>query len=116
MVRQDGKRNFVLRENGEETSEFSGSAPRQAALKAARRLDPANSEDDARANATEVRLRERGTEKVHVYEAWAWEEEPDSDAPDFLGSVVTQGNVSKVGTEYPNEDDEDEVEVEAEEE
>lgn len=97
MVREDGKRNFAVRENGEETSVFSGSVPRQAALKAARRLEPASSEDDA--DRTEVRLRERGTDKVHIYEAWAWEEEPDADAPDFLGSVVTEANVSKKGTD-----------------
>jgi hypothetical protein len=36
----DGQRNFTLREKtGEETSVFSGKTPRQAALKAARRLD-----------------------------------------------------------------------------
>lgn len=98
MVREDGKRNFALRENGSEDSVFSGNTPRQAALKAARRLDPANSEDDA--DRVEIRLRERGTDRVHVYDAWAWEEEPDDDAPDFLGDVVTEANVSKNGVEH----------------
>ena len=48
MARDNDKRNFALRtDDGEETSVFSGGTPRQAALKAARRLDPAGSEDAA---------------------------------------------------------------------
>jgi hypothetical protein len=39
MVREDGKRNFVLLEDGETTKQFTGEMPRQAALKAARRLE-----------------------------------------------------------------------------
>ena len=68
------KRNFALRENdGSESSVFSGSTPRQAALKAARRLDDV-AEAETQATTHEVRLREHGTDTVHVYEAWAWEE------------------------------------------
>ena len=45
MVREDGKRNFALREpDGTESSVFSGNYPRQAALKAARRLAPDSNE------------------------------------------------------------------------
>lgn len=94
MPQKDSKRNFALREeDGEETSVFSGSTPRQAALKAARRLDPAQSEEQA--EPVTIRLRERGTDKVHVYEAWAWEEESSEDKPDWLGDTVTKANVSK---------------------
>ena len=42
-------------------------------MKAARRLDPASSE--ANADRYELRLRERDTDKLHIYEAWAWEED-----------------------------------------
>lgn len=69
MVREDGKRNFVHFEDGEETSVFSGTYPRQAALKAARRLHPAPSPDDIDGKAT-LSLRERGTDRVHIYEGW----------------------------------------------
>jgi hypothetical protein len=104
MVREDGKRNFVLRkEDGTESSVFSGSMPRQAALKAARRLDPADSEDNAKANATEIRLREKGTDKVHIFDAWAWETEAPSDKPDWMGNEITKGNVSKKGIEHLEE-------------
>ena len=98
MVRDDGKRNFVLREaNGDESSVFSGRMPRQAALKAARRLDPAPSEDDA--EPVELRLREKGTDKVHIYEGWAWEETAPADSPDWMPTDITEANVTKVGIE-----------------
>jgi len=102
MPREDGKRNFVLREEGDtETSVFSGSTPRQAALKAARRLEPASSEETG--EKTEIRLRERGTDKVHIYEGWAWKESSDDDAPEWLGDEVTKANVSKQGIEHLDE-------------
>ncbi|ELZ88160.1 nonhistone chromosomal protein [Haloferax elongans ATCC BAA-1513] len=104
MVREDGKRNFVLREeNGTETSVFSGSMPRQAALKAARRLDPAGSEDNAQANATEIRLREKGTDKVHIFDAWAWTSDAPGDKPEWMEGEITKGNVSKKGIEHLDE-------------
>ena len=103
MVREDGKRNFALRQGDDESSVFSGNTPRQAALKAARRLEPAGSEDDARANATELRLREKGTDKVHIYEGWAWEEEAPSDKPDWMPEEITEANVSKQGIEHLDE-------------
>jgi len=102
MVREDGKRNFALREaDGSETSVFSGNTPRQAALKAARRLEDAgSSEGDAPRH--ELRLREKGTDKVHIYEAWAWEESAPADAPEWLQGRddITEANVSKQGIEH----------------
>ncbi len=102
MPRQDGKRNFALREdNGEESSVFSGNTPRQAALKAARRLDTASSEDAA--DREEIRIREKGTDKIHIYEGWAWEEEAPEDSPDWMTGTITEANVSKQGTTHLDE-------------
>ena len=102
MVREDGKRNFALRDqSGEETSVFSGNTPRQAALKAARRLDPAQGEENA--DKTELRLREKGTDKVHIYDGWAWNEEAPDDKPDWMPGDITKGNVSKQGVEHLDE-------------
>lgn len=96
------KRNFTLREEtGEETSVFSGNTPRQAALKAARRLDSAESEDQASRN--QFRLREKGTKKLHIYEGWAWREKAPKDKPDWMAETVTEANVSKEGIEHLDE-------------
>ena len=98
----DGKRNFALRDqSGNESSVFSGRTPRQAALKAARRLEPANSEQ--RADQEELRLREKGTKKVHIYDGWSWEEEAPDDSPDWMPEVISEANVSKQGIEHLDE-------------
>jgi nucleoid protein MC1 len=102
MASDDDTRNFALRENGgDETSVFSGRTPRQAALKAARRLDPAGSEDAA--DRIELRLREKGTKKVHIYEGWAWEETAPDDSPDWMPEEITEANVSKQGIKHLEE-------------
>lgn len=98
----DDKRNFALREaTGEESSVFSGRTPRQAALKAARRLDPADSE--AGAEHHELRLREKGTKKVHIYDGWAWTEQAPDDKPNWMPGNITEANVSKKGIEHLDE-------------
>ncbi|UWG48934.1 Helicase associated uncharacterized terminal domain [Halanaeroarchaeum sp. HSR-CO] len=103
MVREDGKRNFALREtNGNESSVFSGNTPRQAALKAARRLAEVGSSEES-APRLEIRLREKGTDKVHIYDAWAWEETAPDDKPDWMPSDITEANVSKKGIEHIEE-------------
>jgi hypothetical protein len=102
MVREDGKRNFALREgDSTESSVFSGNTPRQAALKAARRLDDVG-RSERRADRHEIRLREKGTDKVHIYEAWAWEEDAPADAPEWLQNRddIVKANVSKKGIEH----------------
>ncbi|WP_089823007.1 non-histone chromosomal MC1 family protein [Halogranum amylolyticum] len=99
MVRDDGKRNFALRESsGDESSVFSGNTPRQAALKAARRLEPGDSEESAQ--RVELRLREKGTDKVHIYEGWAWQETSPDNKPDWMPDTITEANVSKKGIEH----------------
>ena len=103
MVREDGKRNFALRDSsGTESSVFSGNTPRQAALKAARRLESVG-EAESSAPRTEIRLREKGTDKVHIYEAWAWEESSPGDSPDWMPQEITEANVSKKGIEHVEE-------------
>jgi hypothetical protein len=107
MVREDGKRNFVMLEDGEKTKQFTGEMPRQAALKAARRLDgyeSYGSESEAETDPTEIRLLERGTDRVHVYHAWAWEDSAPNTKPGWMKendvSSVMRGNVSKQGIEH----------------
>lgn len=93
-------RYFAYRERDgndyEETSVYTGNAPRQAALKAARRHADGATEN----NPEELRLRERGTDKVHVYDGWTWEKETSDSTPDWLPERVTEANVSKKGIEH----------------
>lgn len=101
MAREDGKRNFALRDqDGGEESVFSGQTPRQAALKAARRVDPSDSHERAKEQTTEIRIREKGTDKVHIYDAWAWKEGAPADAPDWMPERITEANVSKQGIRH----------------
>ncbi|WP_302083940.1 non-histone chromosomal MC1 family protein [Salinibaculum rarum] len=96
MAQEDSKRNFAYREDTEETGTFSGNTPRQAALKAARKnIDAAPDKATAQADKTEIRLREKGTDKIHIYDAWAWTEDAPEDGPEWLGDTVTEANVSK---------------------
>jgi len=95
----DDKRQFALQENGTETSIFRGSYPRQAALKAARRLGTNEPPKESNSNSQTLRLRELGTVEVHVYEAWTWKEATSSGDPDWLGESVTRANVSKLRVE-----------------
>ncbi len=58
-------KNFILRDkNGKETGVFTGNQPRQAALKAA------NRSKETKEKPVEIRLRERGTKKVHIFKGW----------------------------------------------
>jgi hypothetical protein len=58
-------RNFVVRdEDGTEHGVFTGKQPRQAALKAANRGNGTKKKPEI------IRLRERGTKKVHIFKGW----------------------------------------------
>ena len=81
-------------------SDRAGSS-RRAAFSAAWRLEPARSE--RLANKTELRLREKGTDKVHIYDGWAWQEEAPDDKPDWMPDEITEANVSKQGIEHLDE-------------
>jgi hypothetical protein len=87
-------RNFVLREkNGMETGVFTGKQPRQAALKAANRFGGTKSKP------VELRLRERGTKKVHVYKAWKEQVAAPKNKPDWMPDMINKPFVKKIGIE-----------------
>lgn len=82
------KRNFALRdENGNEIGVFCGKQPRQAALKAANR------------GFTDIRLRERGTKKVHLFQGGRKQVTKPSNAPGWMPAMIWKPNVKKVGIE-----------------
>jgi hypothetical protein len=87
-------RNFVLREkNGKEDGVFTGHQPRQAALKAA------NRSKGTKSKPVELRLRERGTKKIHIYKGWKEVVSAPKNKPKWMPEEVNKPNVKKVSIE-----------------
>jgi hypothetical protein len=85
-------RNYVLREkNGKETGVFTGNQPRQAALKAA------NRSKGTKSKPVEIRLRERGTKKIHIYKGWREMVPAPKNKPKWMPDKISKPNVKKVG-------------------
>ena len=85
-------RNYVLREkNGKETGVFTGNQPRQAALKAA------NRSKGTKSKPVEIRLRERGTKKLHIYKGWREVVSAPKNKPKWMPDKINKPNVKKVG-------------------
>jgi hypothetical protein len=87
-------RNYVLREkNGKETGVFSGREPRQAALKAA------NRSKGTKGKPVELRLRERGSKKVHIFNGWKELVSAPKNKPAWMPDKINKPSVEKVGIE-----------------
>lgn len=85
---EKGARNFALRDaKGNEIGVFSGKSPRQAALKAANR------------GHTDIKLRERGTKKVHIFTGERKQVEKPASAPAWMPDKIWKPKVKKIGTE-----------------
>ena len=81
-------RNFALQDkDGNETGVFTGRSPRQAALKAANR------------GITDIRLRERGTKKLHIFTGERVQVDKPKGAPAWMPDKIWKPMVKKVGTE-----------------
>ncbi len=82
------KRYFVLRQGGKDAEHvFSGNSPRQAALKAATR------------NFTDIRIRERGTKKIHIYSGSRNKVDAPANRPSWMPAQIYKSNVKKKGIE-----------------
>ena len=82
------KKYFVLQENGEDSATvFCSRQARGAALKAASR------------GHTDIRIRERGTNRVHVFKGWREQVSAPKNGPSWLGDKVWRANVKKQGVE-----------------
>ncbi len=84
-----GKKYFVLMSGGKDTSQvFASKQPRGAALKAASRGE------------TDIRLRERGTKRVHVFEGWREQKAKPANGPAWLPDKVWKANVKKLRVDH----------------
>ena len=83
------KKNFVLLSGNKDTKHvFSSAQPRGAALKAASR------------GFTDIRLRERGTNRVHVFKGSVSVVSAPANRPSWLPAKVKKANVKKQGVEH----------------
>lgn len=79
------KKYFVLMKGGKDTTQvFHSKQPRGAALKAATRGE------------TDIRLRERGTVKVHVFTGKKEMVPKPASAPAWLPDKINKANVKKI--------------------
>lgn len=82
------KKYFVLQDQqGDTATVFCSRQARGAALKAAAR------------GFTEIKLRERGTSRVHVFKGWREQVAAGAGSPKWLGDQVWKANVKKQGIE-----------------
>ena len=82
------KKYFILLKGGEDTGQvFASKQPRGAALKAASRGE------------SDIRLRERGTSRVHVFKGWREQIAKPANGPAWLPDKIWKANVKKVGIE-----------------
>ncbi len=87
-------KNYVLRnKNGKETGVFTGKQPRQAALKAA------NRSRGTKSKPVEIRLRERGSKKVHIFKGWKEIIAAPKNKPKWMPEKINKPNVKKVRVE-----------------
>jgi Non-histone chromosomal protein MC1 len=83
-------RYFVLRdEECNEHGVFTGKQPRQAALKAA------NKGNGTKKKPKIIRLRERGTKKVHVFKAWKHTVKAPKIKPAWMPEEISKPFVKK---------------------
>ena len=79
------KKYFVLMKGGKDTKQvFHSKQPRGAALKAATRGE------------TDIKLRERGTGKVHVFKGEKNKVPKPANAPEWLPDMINKANVKKI--------------------
>lgn len=87
-------RNFVIvNPDGTESGSYTGRTPRQAALKAIKATNaPLNT-------PTTIKLRERGTNKVHVFRGHISIETAPENRPKWIPAMIEVAHVAKVGIE-----------------
>jgi len=83
------KKYFVLLENGQDTDQvFANAQPRGAALKAATR------------GHEDIKLRERGTKRVHVFTGWREQVAAPANRPSWMPAQIWKSRVKKQGVEH----------------
>lgn len=89
-------RNFtVVQADGTESGIYTGRQPRQAAKKAIRRIPTATA-----ANPVTIRLREKGTRKVHIYQGYNEDRKAPEHRPKWVPEIIQETLLWKIDIEY----------------
>lgn len=84
-------RNFtVIGKGGKESGSFAGSTPRQAALKAA------NRSSGTKKKPATIKLRETGTDDIHVFKGWKERVKAPENKPAWMPEKINKANVKKI--------------------
>lgn len=89
------KNYVIVGKDGIEGGTFTGTAPRQAALKAA------NAGNGTKEAPETIRLRERGTKKIHVFTGYHAIVAAPEKRPAWMPEKIKKPFVKKVGIETP---------------
>jgi hypothetical protein len=89
------KNYVIINADGSEGGVFSGRNPRQAALKAANRGNGTPEKKET------IRLRERGTKKLHVFKGYKNVVKAPAKRPAWMPEMISKPFVKKVGIERP---------------
>lgn len=94
VVEDKGMRTFVvIGEDGTESGGYKGRSPRQAALKVI------NRSDGTKEKPVVVKLRERGTKKVHIFKGYTQMIKTPEKRPAWMHASVKKPFAEKIGTE-----------------
>lgn len=89
------KNYVIVGKDGTEGGVFTGRQPRQAALKAA------NDGKGTKDNPETIRLRERGTKKIHIFKGYNAIVDAPAKRPAWMKPQIKKPFVEKVGIEKP---------------
>lgn len=91
---KEGHNNYALvKPDGTDGGVYTGRQPRQAALKAA------NDSTGTKEKPVEIRLREKGTKKIHIFKAWKAVVPAPKNKPAWMKDTINKPFVEKAGTE-----------------
>ena len=95
-------RKFTHRRNPKWATRNTSSCKRAAKIRTTslRASNPECALKAASRGHTDIRLRERGTKRVHVFNGWRQEVDKPANGPAWLPDRIVKSNVKKIGIEH----------------
>ena len=93
-VKKESRTFVIVNPDQTESGSFKGVQPRQAAVKAINDNGTGTKE-----KPVIIRLRERGTMKIHVFSGYTYMEKAPANKPKWLPDIIKKSHVEKLGVE-----------------